>query len=408
MSTSVTLPPSRRYLRWAVPTVAVAVAVAGFAARPLLASADSSGLPPMTAEQLVAKVAAATPQPLSGTVVYTANLGLPDVSALTDAMGGNMTVADPVNLLAGSSTLRVWTDASSRSRVSLLGTTSEYSVVHDASEAWTYSSNDRAVVHYTLSAADRARVRSGASAMPTVPAELPTPTAAASALLTQVQQYSTVSLDAASKVAGRDVYQLVVTPTSRTTLVSRVVVAVDAATDTPLRVQVWSRQDTAKPALQLGFTDVTFAMPSTTALTFSPPAGATVKQVTVPLPTRSDLSGGTSAGSEQSVEPTVTGSGWDTVVSLTGVPVTSLTGGQLSALVSPVPGSTAATKDLTDQLGSSSHGSSLSSTALYDAVTTAVPGGRLLSSALVSVLVLDDGRVLAGAVPPSTLTALAG
>ena len=38
-----------------------------------------------------------------------------------------------------------------------------------------------------------------------------------------------------------------------------------------------------------------------------------------------------------------------------------------------------------------------------DAVTTPVDGGRILSSALLTVLVTDDGRVLAGAVPAETL-----
>lgn len=56
----------------------------------------------------------------------------------------------------------------------------------------------------------------------------------------------------------------------------------------------------------------------------------------------------------------------------------------------------------------SKSGSGLSASTLYDGLTKAVPGGRLLSSALVSVLILDDGRVLAGAVPGATLQQLAG
>jgi hypothetical protein len=37
-----------------------------------------------------------------------------------------------------------------------------------------------------------------------------------------------------------------------------------------------------------------------------------------------------------------------------------------------------------------------------------VDGGRLLTSALLSVLVTDDGRVLAGSVPPEALEEAAG
>jgi hypothetical protein len=42
-----------------------------------------------------------------------------------------------------------------------------------------------------------------------------------------------------------------------------------------------------------------------------------------------------------------------------------------------------------------------------DAITTATDGGRVLSSALLTVLLTDDGRVLAGAVPVDTLRAAA-
>ena len=48
------------------------------------------------------------------------------------------------------------------------------------------------------------------------------------------------------------------------------------------------------------------------------------------------------------------------------------------------------------------------SLAQLNAVTTAVDGGRVLSSALFTVLFTDDGRVLAGAVPVDALTAAAG
>jgi hypothetical protein len=41
-------------------------------------------------------------------------------------------------------------------------------------------------------------------------------------------------------------------------------------------------------------------------------------------------------------------------------------------------------------------------------LTTAAAGGRVLHTALVNVLLTDDGRVLAGAVPVSTLESAAG
>lgn len=45
---------------------------------------------------------------------------------------------------------------------------------------------------------------------------------------------------------------------------------------------------------------------------------------------------------------------------------------------------------------------------MLDELTERVDGGRLLSTALLSVLLTDDGRVLAGAVDPAHLQDLAG
>ncbi len=133
---------------WVVPAaVSGAVAIA-LVTQPLLATGDSNDLPDITAEQLIANVLDAEPQAMSGTVVHTARLGLPDM-LFTEATG-----ADPISLLGGSSTLRVWTDGEERSRVALLGTLSEYSVVANGPEMWTYSSSEDEAVRYSFSDAD--------------------------------------------------------------------------------------------------------------------------------------------------------------------------------------------------------------------------------------------------------------
>ena len=399
-----------RRAAWAVPAVAVLAVGAAFAAPPLLASADTADLPDVTPEEVVSRVLAAEPQPLSGTVVHTARLGLPDVGLA--GMGG----ADPVSLLGGSTTLRVWTDGEQRSRVSLLGDASEYSVVSDGPEAWTYSSSDDEVVHYTVD--DPARAEALADAAATPPADLPSPDELGRAALERAEQDSIVTVDAATTVAGRDAYQIVVDPRSDTTLVGRVVVAVDARTWTPLRVQVWSSQDEQTPSLEVGFTDVTFAAPDDAVLAFSPPPGASVREVVVPLPSDAEL-----AQAEQDAQGphdgtlpegvTVTGTGWDTVVQVSGADAAALLRGDPGA----VAGGALAEKrfgsdgaqDLYEQFApEDGSGTDLDTGALYDQLTTAVPGGRVLTSTLLSVLVLDDGRVLAGAVPVETLRAAAG
>lgn len=403
--------------RWSVP-VAVAALVAGaFIAPPLIASAGDHGLPPVTPEALLAQVAAAQPTALSGTVVYTARLGLPEIPFAS--AGG----ADPIVLLGGSSTMRVWSNGAEKSRVALLGATSEYSAVRDGAQAWTYSSSDDAVVHYALNPADQARydkLSSDLRAKTESPAAgaLPTPEDAARAALAHADTTSVVTLDPQTTVAGRDAYQLVVTPRSENTLVARIVVSIDAVTSTPLRVQAWSTQDTKAPALELGFTDVRFATPDAAVLTFSAPAGATVKDVVVPLPDESARAGSAPTPTPGTLPDgvSVTGTGWATVVTLAHVDVASLLAGNPAALTGalgtePTIGSQSA-QGLIQEFQSKDgkgHGGSMSLDpgALYQQLTTQVPEGRLLSSALLSVLVTTDGRVLVGAVPAETLRGMA-
>ena len=75
----------------------------------------------------------------------------------------------------------------------------------------------------------------------------------------------------------------------------------------------------------------------------------------------------------------MTGTGWDTIVELP--PGTA----DASALAGVDP----------------------DSAQLLDQLTTPVNGGRALQTSLVSVLLLDDGRILAGAVPIESLEAAA-
>ena len=395
--------------RWAVPGV-VAVAVAAAVGVPALASSGDADLPAVTPQELLSRVADAEPTPVQGTVVYTARLGLPELPA-------EMTGADPLNLLGGSSTLRVWSDGAERSRVSLLGATSEYSVVHDGAEAWTYSSTDDAVTHYTLDPADVARYQALADRAAAAPgADLPTPEAAAAQVLALAERDADVSVDSPTTVAGRDAYQLVVSPTDDATLVSRVVVAVDAATSQPLRVQTWSTSDGAAPSLEVGFTDVQLTAPDDSVLAFSAPAGATTEEVVVPLPDVPEDAPepGTVPALPEGVA--VSGSGWSTIVTLSDVDVVGLVGGDAASLAT-VPGAervlgSEEAQDLVQQFVPSDEDGtpgrpSLDATALYDQLTTAVPEGRLLSSTLLSVLITDDGRVLVGAVPADALRAAA-
>jgi len=91
-------------LRWAVPIGAVVAIGAGVALTSGNADAAAK-LPPKTAAQLLVDLAKAPERQLSGTVVETAKLGLPELPSVA---GGGTSLQ---SLVTGSHTVRVWADA---------------------------------------------------------------------------------------------------------------------------------------------------------------------------------------------------------------------------------------------------------------------------------------------------------
>src|SRR6266496_1353910 len=141
-----------RTLRWLVPLAVVAVVGGGVA----LASASRSdsatpSLPPRTAEALLADVSQARVPGLSGTVVETARLGLPELPSL-----GGRGRASLTGLVSGSHTVRVWLRGEDRARLAVTGSLAESDVIRDRQDLWIYSSESNAVTHYDLTGAGRA------------------------------------------------------------------------------------------------------------------------------------------------------------------------------------------------------------------------------------------------------------
>ncbi|WP_407317109.1 hypothetical protein UQW22_11425 [Isoptericola halotolerans] len=400
--------------RWAVPAVVAGAVAAAFAVPAAVGAVASDELPAVTAEELVERLAVAEKVPVSGTVVYTARLGLPDVT-VSEVQG-----AGPLDLLGGSTTVRVWSDGAESSRAALLGDVSEYSVVRSGAEAWTYSSADDEAVHYVVDPDDVARYEALAdeAAGPSVEGDVPTPAEAADLALAHARVTTDVETTEPLEVAGRAAYQVELRPQTDGTLVDKVRIAVDAETSVPLRTQVWSVQDAEAPALEVGFTDVSFEAPDPSVFEFSAPAGADVREVEVPLPDPATMERGTmekpsSDAFGEDADVAVTGTGWETVVELTDVDVDAILGATAEGRLPEGSTGSSGADDLLEELAESEDGElpgmpELDTGALYEQLTTPVDGGRLLGSALLSVLVTDDGRVLAGSVPPATLVERAG
>lgn len=374
-------------LRWAVPAAVAGAVTAAVTLPGAFAAAGSPDLPERTAAELLADLGTSEVTALSGTVVQTSRLGFPELPEVAGAPAGG---TGPMALLSGSNTIRVWYDGPERARVALLGDLAEYTVVRDGDEAWTYSSEKNEAVRYALPE------HGGDLSAPGAPATPPTPADAAEAALAAIDPSTEVRVERTARVADRDAYQLVLDPRDDRSLVASIRVAIDAETSAPLRVQVWSSQDTVTPALEVGFTDVSFERPEASVFDFTAPAGAEVREVEAPVDGAAPGDGpdgsagpgragaaeradrlGAPAGEVGAVAPPgtgpveVVGSGWTSVLTMSGVDTAALASGENAAML--------------------------------DQLTTRVPEGRLLSTALLTVLITDDGRVLAGAVPADLL-----
>jgi len=262
-----------RRARWAVPVGAVALAGAVTAGSLISTAQASPELPLRTPAQLLASVAGGTRRrpPLTGTVVETASLGLPQ---LPGASNQNSITS----LLAGSHTIKVWYADPQHIRLAVPVQLSETDVIRDGRQVSVWQSNSNTVTRMQLPA--KASAAEGhAKAMPSgVPL---TPQQAASQALKAVGPSTRVTVDRTVTVAGQPAYQLVLSPKSSGSLIGRVSIAIDATRNVPLRVQVFAR-GAASPAIQVGYTSISFVKPAAANFSFTTPAGAKVKVVSPP------------------------------------------------------------------------------------------------------------------------------
>lgn len=371
---------------WAVPAgvvAAVGLGVTASAVAPSVATATAPALAHRTPEQLIAAVGAAGLRPLSGTIRQTSDLGLPALPGVTDS------ATSPTALLSGSHTARVWIGSAADQRIAVLGTLSETDYIHHGTDAWVWDSSANTVGHLVLPAGDRT---AGAPAVP-----LETPAQLATALLTALRPTTALTVGAPEWVAGRSAYELLLAPRQQGSLVDRIAIDVDAATGVPLRVRVFAVGST-DAAFTTTFTSVRFGAPAASVFAFTPPAGAAVTTKAVPGSQSPTHHGG--SGSDTGTR--VLGSGWTRVVTASDL---GALGGALGTADSATGGTGGSTADGRHR-GSGSSGISGQVQVLLDSATR-VSGpfgqGRLLRTSLLSVLILDDGRVFAGAVTPAVL-----
>lgn len=345
-----------RWTRWAPAVIVPAAIAAAVIVAPLAAGA--SDLPVKSPADVLRLVAASDTRSFSGTLEQSSELGLPDLPVTTSKGMDDGSAADLLELATADHTAKVWVDGPTRVRVQVLDRLAERDAIRNGSDVWLCQSSGKKVAHAT--------VPEHAEQTPAPDATSLTPSQLAQRFLAAVDPSTSVTLGDDTSVAGRDAYDLVLTPKADSTLIGHVSIAVDGKTGIPLKVAVTARGAGA-PAFEAGFTAFSDQRPDSSVFAFTPPKGASVSEQTLPQGHRS----ATNASAHP--KPTVTGTGWATIV--------ELPAGSAPAAVSGDP--------------------------LFAQLTQPVDGGRALSSSVLSVLVADDGRVLAGSVPVSALQAAA-
>jgi outer membrane lipoprotein-sorting protein len=374
-----------RRARWAVPGAAVAVTAVTVAALQIPAAQASPNLPDKTPAQLLASISGDQKvPPMTGTVVETASLGLPQLP-----QAGNPT--SMASLLTGSHTVKVYYQDGTHYRLAIPQPGSETDVVGNGSKLWLWQSSSNSVTEFVQPAGQ-------AKAKPKLPQTPLTPQQAANQVLAKVGQTTLVSVQANVMVAGEPSYELVLAPKDSRSLVGKVVIAIDGKYGVPLRVQLFAK-GAASPAFQVGYTALQWVTPDPANFSFTPPKGASVDMVNL----------GSEAAKSGASKPNTSGVGsygksWLTVVSL---PQKDLMQG-----FGTVAGGSAGKQQ--DIASANNKGVGVSSQELLNAllgsakpVSGAWGSGTLVTTSLVSML-MTGGQVYIGAVAPSVLYAAVG
>ena len=382
-----------RRARWAVPGGAVAVTAAVVAGLQIPAAQASPDLPAKTPAQLLASLSSDQQvPPMTGTVVETADFGLPQLPQAAN------NPSSLTSLLTGNHTVKVYYQDSTHFRLSVPQPGSETDVVGDGSKVWLWESASNSVTEFT----DAAGAAKPTAPMPSVTPTPLTPQQAADQVLAKVGQTTLVSVQANQMVAGEPSYQLVLAPKDSRSKIGKIVIAVDGKYNVPLRFQVYA-VGAASPAFQVGYTALQWVAPDASNFSFTPPHGASV-----------DVANGKQSASASPGAPDTRsfgsyGKDWLTVVSF---PQSDLTNGfGTAAGANPSASSSGQQQDI---YSANNKGVGVSSQELLNALLgSAKPvsgswgSGTLVSSSLFSML-MTGGKVYIGAVQPSVLYAAVG
>ncbi len=336
-----------------------------------LAPGASADLPAKTPQEVLVMAAEADVESFSGTVVARTDLGIP--TALLGGLGGEPGMGGG-GLSDEERTVRVWKDGDDLARASVASLMGEKTLIRNGDDLWYFDSSSA-----TLTTGQVPEYDDADKADAPWNGEVPDPAEAAQWLLDAVEPTTQVSAGDPTVVAGREAYEVALTPQQDGTLIGSASMAVDAQTGAVLRVQV-TAVGASSPAIDVGYTDFDPTAPSADVFALGTPPGATVEQLE---PMGDKPSGDKSSRQGDEADVSVVGEGWTSVVVLP------------ADLMTPPA----------DATGDAAGDDPLAM--LPPDVLQPVDGGSVLSTALLSVMLADDGRVLVGAVTPEVLAVAA-
>lgn len=347
-------------LRWLVAIVLI-VAVGVLVATSVSGVFRKDAALPVTGPQkLIAEVQRPYSGGYYGTIDTQLRLGLPHRLAV--ALAG---AAPAGNLLHGSHRLRYWYGGPDQQRVAIINETSEQDVFRTGSATWQWDTATHIARRGTVTATPDAVLPMRLA----IASEL-TPPELAQHILSVVGTRSAAALRSGDPIAGRPTYELVISPDTGQSRIGEIDIDVDGRSGVAVRVRMYAAGGGA-PVLDVSFEDdIRFDLPAPQNFHFRLPASAQVRSSLVPSVLNSALD-----------DTALMGSGW---LAVTSYRSDLATGKDLARIVSP----------------------------LLNHAARRVKGpwgrGKLVVSPVMSVLVTDQGQVLAGPVQPAVLYGEAG
>jgi outer membrane lipoprotein-sorting protein len=225
-------------------------------------------LPPLSPAELLARVAEQAPgtTAINGDFTWTNNLLGTTLPIPEDAEG--------LGAFLQSGSGRMWLQEEG-ARLESQTPQGDVVVVSDGATLWVYSSMQNKAWQYDLPQ----HQGENSSTTTSLPLDFP---ARVQDMIEELSSKASLEV-LTERVAGRDAYVLVLTPTARNTVFGSAQVAFDAEHFVPLRAEVFSRY-ADDPVLAAGFTEVSFDAVDPSLFSFTPPADAQVQQKELTLP----------------------------------------------------------------------------------------------------------------------------